>query len=273
VAEDCAVWVYAVAHRIDDDWLEAAAGVDGGPVRAVAAAGLAAAVTTVSLDEFGEAPLRRHLEDLSWLDATARLHHHVIESIAGHGPVVPMRLATVFHDDSSVTGMLSERCEGFAAALHQVTGQLEWGVKVYAAGQDSHRAPAVAGSAGSRRTAPDASGSPGAAYLRRRRQALSATEDTRRAALTSADAVHAALGPLATAAQLRPPQAPQLSGQPTRMVLNAAYLVEEKRSQEFAAATDSLAGQHPAIRIELTGPWPPYSFTSVDPRETDGTPT
>ena len=266
MAEDCAVWVYAVAHRIDDDWLDGAAGVDGGPVRAVTMAGLAAAVTAVRLDEFGEDPLRRHLEDLSWLDATARAHHHVVEIIARHGPVVPMRLATVFHDDSSVADMLALRRDGFAAVLHEVAGQAEWGVKVYAVGQKNAPARSVAGPAGNaRRAAPDAPASPGAAYLRRRRAALSATEDTRRAVVASADGVHVALGSLATAAQLRPPQAPQLSGQAARMVLNAAYLVQPERSREFAATADRLAGQYPAVRIELTGPWPPYSFATVDP--------
>ena len=261
MAEGRAVWVYAVARRIDDDWLDGATGVDGGPVRAVAAAGLAAAVTAVRLEEFGEEPLRGHLEDLSWLDATARMHHHVIEIIARHGPVVPMRLATIFHDDGSVAGMLAQQRDGFTAALDQVTARMEWGVKVYAA---PGNAPAADPAGESGRAGGDAA-SPGAAYLRRRRQALSADNDARRATLASADAIHAALGRLAAAVQLRPPQAPQLSGQAARMALNAAYLVDEDRSGDFAAAAGSLAEQYPAVSIELTGPWPPYSFVTVDP--------
>jgi hypothetical protein len=276
MTDDGAVWVYAVAHRIDNDWLDGATGVDGNPVRAVEAAGLAAAVTAVSLDEFGEEPLRRHLEDLSWLDATARMHHQVIEIIAQHGPVVPMRLATVFHGDGSVADMLTQRREGFAAALHQVTARMEWGVKVYAAPPGNAPAAPAAGSASeSGRAVPDAAASPGAAYLRRRRKALSADNDARRAALASADTVHATLGRLAAAVQLRPPQAPQLSGQAARMTLNAAYLVDEDRSEDFAAAVNSLAKEHSAVSIELTGPWPPYSFVTVDPPEVagDGTPS
>jgi hypothetical protein len=225
----------------------------------------------VSLDEFGEAALRRHLEDLSWLDGTARVHHHVIEIIARHGPVAPMRLATVFRNDHSVAALLTERRDDFTAVLGHVTGQVEWGVKVYAAGPETAPASPAASSAGhGGRAAPAAPASPGAAYLRRKREALSATEDTRRAALASADVIYAALGRLATAAQLRPPQAPQLSGQTARMILNAAYLVDEERSEHFAAAADRLAGQHPAIRVELTGPWPPYSFATMESLETAG---
>jgi hypothetical protein len=262
VTEDRAIWVYAVAHRVDDDWLDGVTGVDGGPVRAVTEAGLAAAVTTVSLDEFGEEPLRRHLEDLSWLDAMARAHHQVIEIIAGQGPVVPMRLATVFRDDRSVADLLGRERERFATALGEVAGQHEWGIKVYAAERP--------GPAGGPAPARDAPASPGAAYLRRRREALNASEDSRRAVLAGADAADAALGALATAPQLRPPQAPQLTGQAARMVLNAAYLVPQERSREFAAAADRVAARNPAVRIELTGPWPPYSFTAMESPETAG---
>jgi hypothetical protein len=43
------------------------------------------------------------------------------------------------------------------------------------------------------------------------------------------------------------------------MVLNAAYLVGEPELDEFRAA---LAGFDPTgLRVELTGPWAPYSFT------------
>jgi hypothetical protein len=66
------------------------------------------------------------------------------------------------------------------------------------------------------------------------------------------------------AAQLRAPQSPQLAGQAGQMILNGAYLVDDGRSADFAAAVRDLADRHPAVRIELTGPWPPYSFAAVD---------
>jgi hypothetical protein len=47
------------------------------------------------------------------------------------------------------------------------------------------------------------------------------------------------------------------------MILNAAYLVADDRDGDFAAAVDSLAAGHPALRLEITGPWPPYSFAGL----------
>ena len=105
------------------------AGVAGQPVHAVPAGGLSAAVSTVSLAEFGQEPLRPHLEDLTWLEQTARAHHRVVEAVADGPPVIPMRLATLYHDDGKVAAMLAERHDDFTAALDPVTGQTEWGVK------------------------------------------------------------------------------------------------------------------------------------------------
>jgi hypothetical protein len=257
MTDDCGVWVYAVADKLAAQWFSGADGVGGGSIRLVRAAGLAAAVTTVRLTEFGAEALRARLEDLAWLESIARMHHRVIEIIAGQVPVVPLRLATVYRNDDRVAAMMAERQQDIAAALDRVRGRTEWGVKAYAAdvaGQD--RAAEIARD--------DAAASPGAAYLRQRRRQLDAGDQAKRGAVASAERIHAGLGRLAAAAELRAPQDPQLSGQRDRMILNAAYLVDDERSAQFEAAVQRVADEHSPVRIELTGPWPPYSFALPD---------
>jgi hypothetical protein len=51
------------------------------------------------------------------------------------------------------------------------------------------------------------------------------------------------------------------------MVLNGAYLVDAGHGARFADAVKALADRHRAIRLELTGPWPPYSFAAVQDEE------
>lgn len=247
-------WVYAVAREIEPEWLGGVPGVAGCPVRPVARGGLAAAVSTVSMAEFGEQPLRRNLEDLDWLTETAQAHHGVIGAIARHRPVVPLRLATVYHDDASVAAMLAARDGEFGAALARVTGRAEWGVKAFQAPAPESPRPASRAAAGDR---------PGAAYLRRRQEELSASERARRAVATAAEDVHAALTGAAVAGQQRPPQVRQLAERAEPMLLNGTYLVDDDRSGEFAGLVEQLAGRHPELRLELTGPWPPYSFAAM----------
>lgn len=80
----------------------------------------------------------------------------------------------------------------------------------------------------------------------------------------SAERVHQALSRLASASRLHPPQAPVLAGTKATMILNAAYLLDETRHRQFSETVQRLAAQHPAVQLQLTGPWPPYSFASME---------
>jgi hypothetical protein len=258
------VWVYAVGERLLPACLDDVTGVAGEVPRAIVGAGLTAIAGDVALAEFGETALQRNLEDLAWLEATARAHHRVIGASARQGPVVPMRLATVYRDDANVAAVLAERGADFRAALERTGARVEWGVKAYAARP-------MAGADGPGQESPEAARADrgtvgaGAAYLQRRRKELAAHQDSRRAAASSAERVHAALSRLAAGTRLHPPQSQQLTGNTAPMMLNAAYLLACDQDTEFAAAVTDLAKQHPAVRLELTGPWPPYSFASVEP--------
>ncbi len=262
VTGPCAVWAYAVAERVRQDCLDELEGVGGGRVRALAAAGLTAIAGKVPLAGYGEAALRRNLEDLAWLEATARAHHRVIDAVAKEGPVVPLRLATVYRDDAGAAAALTESAGDFRAALARTRGHKEWGVKAYAAplagsGDDDRDRGSAGAGAGA------AVGGAGAAYLARRRRELSAHERSRHDAVASAELIHARLAQLADQSRLHPPQSPQLAGHRAQMILNAAYLLPDDRDGDFAAAVTDLAGRHPAVRLEITGPWPPYSFAGL----------
>ncbi|NYF55600.1 GvpL/GvpF family gas vesicle protein [Micromonospora purpureochromogenes] len=249
-------WLHGVVRDPDPAALAAVPGMDGGPVRAVRAAGLAAVVSAAPLTEYGEEALRRNLEDLAWLERAARAHHAVVDALSRAGAVVPARLATVHHDDTRVAAMLAERQAELAAALHRLTGRGEWGVKGYVVPGALPRTEATGGGGGA-----------GAAYLRRRRAELTARDQGQRIAGEAAAAVHAALAGYAAAARRHAPQDRRLSGAPTAMVLNGAYLVETAGVEGFAALVRELADRHPEIRLELTGPWPPYSFVADGPAE------
>jgi Gas vesicle synthesis protein GvpL/GvpF len=255
-AEGGWVWIYGVTGGDLGTFADGVAGVGGAPSRTITAAGLTAIVGDVSDREYGEAALRRHLEDLDWLGRTARAHHAVLEAVAERGPVVPMRLATLFASDAGVTGTLAERADDFRGALSLISARSEWGVKAYAvkpaepAGEPGRRAAGREGSATG----------PGAAYLQRRRAQLTASKDARSETLASARTVYAELGRFAVSSRLYPSQAPDLAGQQTPMVLNAAYLVADERAGEFADAVADLTARHRFVQLTLTGPWPAYSF-------------
>jgi hypothetical protein len=255
------IWLYGVTGNfaaIRRDAFDDLTGVGGGKLHLVSAGGLTAVAETVSLAEFGETALRSNLEDLGWLESTARAHHRVIDALASQVQLVPLRLATVYRDDGNVQAMLGEHGSRLRAALRRTASRAEWGVKAYA------DQPAAARPQASQAESGEAAAGSGAAYLRRRRAELAASQQDRHAAAVSAQELHAALARLAADTRLHPPQSPELTGSKSAMILNAAYLIDDQRAAGFRQAVDDLRDRLP-LQLELTGPWPPYSFADAGP--------
>ncbi|WP_156689908.1 GvpL/GvpF family gas vesicle protein [Mycobacterium sp. Marseille-P9652] len=248
------VWAYAVlSGYVAAQGFGSLRGVAGEPVRAVSDSGLTAVVGTVGLDDFGEQALRRHLEDLDWLAAAARAHDAVVSTIARSGPVVPMRMATVFLDDGRVRELLVKRRTDFVAALDRVTAREELGVKAYADPKAL---------TGANETADDRPGGKltGTAYLMRRRRALASEDDAFRIAAAHAERIHAGLLEHAVAGKRKPASDRRLSGRDGWTVLNGTYLVDQDEVDVFRSVVAKIEHNTPGIELEITGPWPPYSF-------------
>jgi hypothetical protein len=253
------LWVYCVAGGELPDVPPDVAGVAAGhQPRVVRAAGLAAVVSAVPLDEYGEEGLRRNLNDLEWLEEVVRAHEGVIETVLPGGPIVPMRVCTIYNAEEHVEQMLTERKPGFEDALARLTGRAEWGVKLTAdrgrvaetaRARMGHVAGATAGAGGS--------------YLGRKQQDLRLRDELDEIVTAAAAESHARLEEWATASELLPAQRRELSGHEGEMVLNAAYLVDDDRLEGFRGVVAELEHQYggEGFAFELTGPWPAFHFT------------
>jgi hypothetical protein len=239
------LWVYGVLGG-DAAGPPACRGVDGEhPVELVREAGLAAVASRVPLDRFGPPALSRALEQLDTLEALARGHAHVLDETLVLGPVVPFGICTIFAHETGLRAMLARERVPLSAALRNLRGMAEWGVKGYL----SEPPPAET-------TGPPASG---VEYLARR-GAARAGAATREAIV---DAAHALLTRRASDAVLRPAQDRRLSAHTGQMALNAAYLVADAEADAFAATVSDLHERHrpDGLTLELTGPWPAYHFS------------
>ncbi|HWE15440.1 MAG TPA: GvpL/GvpF family gas vesicle protein, partial [Solirubrobacteraceae bacterium] len=74
-----ACYVYCIAPADDVPLLEGLAGVDPAfEVERLTQGELTAVFSRVRTEEFGSEPLKRNLEDLVWLERTARTHERVL---------------------------------------------------------------------------------------------------------------------------------------------------------------------------------------------------
>ncbi|WP_244164923.1 GvpL/GvpF family gas vesicle protein [Streptomyces silaceus] len=247
-------YVYAVCRPLAAPLAADLTGVGGEPPRQLAHEGLVAVVGPVPEGDFAEEPLRAHLEDLDWLADTARAHQRVVAALTTVTCPLPLRLATVFRDDSGVRVMLEDGAERFRRVLDRIDGCVEWGVKVHMERRAEQAEP---------RGAPRS----GRDYLRQRRRQRTADEGAWERAEAFARRLHQTLAARAVDARLHAPQNAALSREPGRNILNAAYLVARSHSEEFVEAVDRTKDEERdavGLRVELTGPWAAYSFTGEE---------
>jgi HAMP domain-containing protein len=261
-ADELGWYVYCVSHDgVPPDML---ATQELASLTLICEAGLGAVAGRVSLGEFGEEPLRDRLNDLTWLEDTARAHEQVVNSIRELTTVVPMRLCTIYRSEEAVREMLLRERDFLGESLQRLTDRAEWGVKVFArAGQPHDEQEGSTASVGrSAEQAPQAG--PGEAYLLgRQREGLRRREAEDRLEEQCAHA-HEQLAAGAAEARTNPPQSPELSGREDQMILNGVYLVDAPRTDRFLEIVGALSEEYDGLGldVELTGPWPPYNFVN-----------
>lgn len=250
------LWAYCVA-RASDVLPEQLHGVD--PEHAttrIEHGTLAALVSEVAFDEYGEEALHRNLNDFAWLERVARAHEAVLEHALAEATLVPLRLCTIFDDEAAVRAMLTVREADLGAVLETLTGREEWTVKLLVDRE------ALRASAGGETPDPGAEAGSGAAYMLGRRREREVREQAARVAAGLAGEVHEQLRAGAVAAVIGRPQNRELSGHAGDMLLNAAYLVERDQVEALRERVAQLEAAHRALgaRLELRGPLPPYNF-------------
>ncbi|MFF2729018.1 GvpL/GvpF family gas vesicle protein [Streptomyces sp. NPDC058008] len=257
---ESALYVFAVCEAPDPAAFAGLPGVAAGaPLRRLRFGELTAIVQTVRAADFTDEAWQVRMSERDELERYARAHHDVVSAAAAVCPTVPLPLATLYHGEERARQALVEETGRFLAALRRTAGHAEWGVKVYAAAPSVPEpvpAPHPQGAPGARtRPAPGA----GLAYLERKRGAQARRERRHDDSLRLAETVDAAFLNLAAAGRRLRLHAPEPGGKARAQVLNATYLVAEHRRTELDALARTLRDATGA-RIDVSGPWVPYSF-------------
>jgi hypothetical protein len=210
-------------------------------------------VADAPLSEYGTAPIERRLSDLDWVGRCAVAHEAVVEHFTRHGTVVPMKLFTLFANDARALA----RIQGMRATLDRAIARLahreEWAVRV---SLDEKRAARLAEQDARARARGLAVGTRFLVRKQSTRDALRQLVADSRAAV---DDVFEALARVADDARRR---TSAQDGLGTRLLLDAAFLVPERRRARFRTAVTRAAARlgERGYDVTLTGPWPPYNF-------------
>jgi len=252
----------AAAQQLDPGSFPAAI-EDKAKLEWVTANDLAALSSTVPLPEYGEEALAAHLSDATWTAVRAMRHETVVEYVAKRTSVVPLRFGTIYLERSGIERMLNEKGRELAQIIERLRSHEEWGVNVY-----SDRATLLASitevSPRLRELARQAeAASPGQSYLMQKKIEALRVDEVRASLNEIVERIEKTLSAEATdAKRLR-----ILKVEATEhgeLKAKFAFLVKRSQFEEFRAGAERLAEENLAagVRLELTGPWPAYNFST-----------
>jgi hypothetical protein len=239
-----AVYVYGIAPAAEQIDVKApGVGPDKVGVRRIVHRKLAALVSDI---EAGPLVAARGL----------RAHWRVLEDAVAKATVLPVRFGTVMEgDDAVVEQFLAPRHDHLVAQLSELSGKVQLSVKGFY-DEDQLMRGVVEGSPAVAQLRKRVQGRPKAAtYYERIELGELVAGEVEQARQRDSAMVLGRLDPLAVAARQEPPGTPDAA-------VNAAFLVERSRVDEFSEAVARLAGEvEGRMRLRYVGPLPPYSFT------------
>jgi len=257
------VYVYAIA-RAGSAEPGGLRGLDDGSVRAIRDGDLVAFVSDVPESQFAEAPLNAHLADMEWLTPRAVRHQEVNAALAAASdPLVPLAFGAVFRDAAGVTRMLRDRGPEIGPRFAMLRGKAEW---IAVVRRDMVKAVAAVGSGSEALRALKAeiaAAPPGRGYLIAKQ-----LDETQRQELRVTDA-----GAIAAAAEaferagtrlFREPLVEDAGGGMLARFSVLAGRASAPALERIAAAFGTAWGPR-GYALELSGPWPAYRFSTVEP--------
>jgi hypothetical protein len=224
---------------------------------------LAAVASGVPLSMYGEASFNENLTDASWTAIRAMRHERVVEHFAKRTAVVPLRFGTVYLNRNRVEEMLDAKASDLREIIERIRGCEEWGVNVFSDRQKLLEAVAELSPRLRDLSEQAQKASPGQAYLLQKKVEGLRTDEARVELARILEEVEAKLSRKAKAVErLR-----MLKVETTEsgdLKAKFAFLIERSKFDDFRDEAESTAQEinKAGIRLELTGPWPVYNFTT-----------
>lgn len=242
ITEETALYLYGITSPSRSKAPKIASpGIDGlHPVRSVECGEFVCWISAVDRNGFSR-EINRNMENLEWLALHGVRHQQVVGEIAAKATVIPARFGTVFSGEEALRKNVQGRKAALKKVIQRVADADEWGVKVFSESQPVPAPVEV-------RSGKDYLQQKAARMKRRPERDDSGLREFA-SELSRIAADSASTG--------------KISGVQPDLLWQATFLVpRRKRKQWDQSLQDFVKKWSGSRRIEVNGPWPPYSFVS-----------
>lgn len=260
-------YVYCIVESVPAEKLAAgeipASIEEGAGLELIARDDLTAVTSVVPMSAYGEVELTSNLTDATWTAVRAMRHEQVVEYFAKRTSTIPLRFATIYVDRSGVEKMLSQRSKQLHEIIRRLEGKEEWGVNVFSdrtklIDNITNISPRLKEMGETIKQS-----SPGQAYLLQKKIETLKADEVKVEITRAVNEIERRLSASSEGlARLRILKAE--TTEHGELKAKFAFLVEKARFGEFHGAAEDIARDmsDAGIRLELTGPWPAYNFSS-----------
>ncbi len=184
-------------------------------------------------------------------------HELVNETVMRDYTVIPMSFGTIFRTRDDIVELLKSTYRAFDDVLEKMRDKIEFGLKVlWDRSEVTARLEEENEQLGRLKEEINSNASSSTYFARMQlgRLVESELEDAANAYVLD---IHESLKPVAVASRSNKPIG-------DRMIMNAAYLVDRAREQEFDDSVKALSRKYEdLLSFKYTGPWPPYNFVNI----------
>jgi Gas vesicle synthesis protein GvpL/GvpF len=217
----------------------------------------------IALDDFSGAEAQERMEDLAWIGPRAMRHEEVIMAVMAQVPVMPVRFGTIFSSLEAMKEPLRRHREPLSSFFRDTTGKKEWSLRGYV------DRPLARSQILTLRLA-EGNGqleglSPGKRYfLEQKIKGGVEREVTSWLKGLGEDILNIVQG-VAFSFRERRLLSREVTGTDGEMFFHGALLLPDRSVDLLRDQTDEWNTHHKAqgLRLELSGPWPPYHFAPV----------
>ncbi len=264
---DNGYYLYAIAkeHSKAIDFL-GCPGIDPQyPIMSLTHAELIAIVSQVPLSQFGKEALAANVQDFTWLEPQARAHDGIVRQLASKSTIIPIRFATVYYSADNVRQLLVSEKDQFKQLLDKLDGRWEMGVTIDFDKEKLRSSIKQSDSQVSELADKIERTKPGTAYLLQKKleTQISSLMDTYIDSKVQliADRLSQLCISVSQGALASPGNEINLA------YVTIACLVDQNKIDLFQDEILDWGKTYPpeaGMTIRLTGPWPPYTFSSLN---------
>lgn len=243
LAAEAALYLYGISLADESKPARISSpGIDGvHAVQAKACGDFLCWISSVDRGSFSR-EMNHSMDNLEWLALHGVRHQQVVAEIAAKQTIIPARFGTVFSGEQALAKNVQGRKSALQKVFTRISDADEWGVKVFAEPQPAPAMPAQV------RT--------GKEYLRAKATQL------KRRPVQDKEGLRKFTAALEKIARDSAPTG-KISGAQPHLLWQATFLVPRDRRKQWDKVLQQFMKQWDGSRrIEVNGPWPPYSFAS-----------